>query len=153
MGRSQFSSDNWQWACFRRHGAVRRQPHGRRGVSRCPASRGVAQYFRQQLQFPSKDTYIGVNFTANVAWTWDEDRDIAALMAQRIRADAGMRLFVASGLFDMATTGDGSGFLRAGMPAARLVFVSLPAGHEVYADAATHAQFGAAVRTFLQGMP
>jgi carboxypeptidase C (cathepsin A) len=117
------------------------------------SSPGVAQYLRDQLKFPSQDPYIGVNFTANVAWTWDNDRDTSALVAQRMRSDSGMRLFVASGLFDLATTGDGSGFTHAGVPAGRLTFVSLPGGHEVYGDDATHARFGAAVRSFLRATP
>jgi carboxypeptidase C (cathepsin A) len=115
------------------------------------ASPGVAQYLREQLGFPSHDPYIGVNFTANVAWSYDEDRDTAASVAKRMRQDSGMRLLLASGLFDMATVGDGSGFIGAGVPAGRMMFVSLPSGHEVYGDPATHARFGIAVRNFVQG--
>jgi carboxypeptidase C (cathepsin A) len=117
------------------------------------ASPGVAAYLRDQLKFPSQDPYIGVNFTANVAWTYDENGDTAALVAQRMRQDSRMRLLVASGLFDMATAGDGSGFVQAGVPAKRMTFVSLPGGHEVYGDETTHARFGVAVRSFVQGRP
>lgn len=114
------------------------------------SSPGVAAYLRDQLNFPSRDPYIGVNFTANVAWTWDKTSDTATLVADRMRQESGMRLLVASGLYDMATVGDGSGFLKAGVPSKRMTFVSLPSGHEVYGDDVTHARFGAAVRRFIQ---
>jgi carboxypeptidase C (cathepsin A) len=118
------------------------------------ASPGVAKYLREQLQFPSDDPYIGVNFKVNVAWKYDrKSGSTGALIAQRMRSDPAMRLFAASGFYDLNGGGDGSGFVHDGVPADRLTFVAFPGGHQVYDDDANRARFAAKLRTFVHAEP
>ena len=114
----------------------------------CPA---VARYLRETLRFPSADPYIGVNFTANVAWTWDHDRDTPRQIARRMKSDPRMRLFGVSGFYDLHGGADGSGFVRAGVPSGRLTFQQFAGGHEVYADEANRARFADELRRFVRG--
>jgi carboxypeptidase C (cathepsin A) len=113
------------------------------------ASPAVGQYLREVLKFPSDDPYIGVNFSANVAWKYDKSRDMASLIAARMRDDPRMRLLAVSGFYDLAGGDDERGFVHAGVPARRLTFVQFAAGHEVYADEANRARFAAELRKFV----
>jgi carboxypeptidase C (cathepsin A) len=115
------------------------------------ASPAVARYLRETLRFPSADPYIGVNFTANVAWTWDQDRDTPRQIARRMKSDPRMRLFGVSGFYDLHGGADGSGFVRAGVPSGRLTFQQFAGGHEVYADEANRARFADELRRFVRG--
>ena len=115
------------------------------------ASPGVAKYLREVLGFPSDDPYIGVNFTANVAWKWDPDRNTARQIAARMKSDATMRLYAAAGIYDLQGGGDGAGFLEAGVPPARFTFDQFAGGHEVYDDDANRARFAADLRRFVRG--
>jgi carboxypeptidase C (cathepsin A) len=117
------------------------------------ASPGVGKYLREVLKFPSEDPYIGVNFKVNIAWTYDKGPDTAQLLAQRMRRDPQLRLYACSGFYDYNGGGDGSGFIRAGVPAARLTYVAYPGGHQVYDDAANRARFSADLRKFVRGEP
>jgi carboxypeptidase C (cathepsin A) len=113
------------------------------------ASPGVGKYLHEVLDFPSQDPYIGVNFTANVAWKYDRGQDTASLIAQRTGTDPRMRLFAVSGFYDLAGGDDPSGFVHAGVPPGRLTFLPFAAGHEVYDDDANRARFAAALRKFV----
>ena len=115
------------------------------------ASPGVARYITEMLKFPSEDPYIGVNFQVNVAWHYDTGPGTAQLLAQRMRSDPKLRLFVASGLYDFNGGGDGSGFVRDGVPQARMTYIAYPGGHQVYDDAANRARFSADLRRFVSG--
>jgi carboxypeptidase C (cathepsin A) len=113
------------------------------------ASPAVGEYLREALKFPSDDPYIGVNFSANVAWTYDKSGDTASLIAARMRDDPHMRLLAVSGFYDLAGGDDPSGFVHAGVPRARLTFLQFAAGHEVYSDEANRTRFAAALRKFV----
>ena len=114
-------------------------------------SPAVAKYLREQLGFKSDDPYIGVNFTANVAWKYDrKSGSTATLVARRMRTDSAMRLLAVAGFYDLNGGGDGSGFVRAGVPGGRLSFIAFPGGHEVYDDDANRAHFAAALRAFVR---
>lgn len=115
------------------------------------ASPGVARYLHERLGFPAQDPYIGVNFTANVAWVWDPDKDTAGQIAARMKSDAHLRLFGVSGFYDLHGGADGSGFVREGVPEERLTFLQFAAGHEVYGDDANRARFADALRRFVRG--
>jgi len=113
------------------------------------ASPAVGQYLRDLLRFPSGDPYIGVNFSANVAWKYDHGADTASLIAARLRQDARVRLLAVSGFYDLAGGDDEWGFVHAGVPAGRLTFLQFAAGHEVYGDDANRARFANALRKFV----
>jgi carboxypeptidase C (cathepsin A) len=114
------------------------------------ASSAVGEYLREVLKFPSDDPYIGVNFSANVAWKYDRSGTTASLIAARMRADPRMRLLAVSGFYDLAGGDDANGFVQAGVPAGRLTFIQFAAGHEVYGDEANRARFAAALREFVR---
>jgi carboxypeptidase C (cathepsin A) len=115
------------------------------------ASPTVARYLHESLGFPSDDPYIGVNFLANVAWKYDPNGDTARHVAARMSRDPALRLYAVSGFYDLRGGGDGTGFLEAGVPAARMTFDQFAGGHQVYDDADNRMRFAEHLRRFVRG--
>ena len=108
----------------------------------------VERYITEQLRYASRETYYGVNFTANSQWTFDPV-DPPVELAAAMKADPKLRLFVTTGYFDYAA-GDERNILAAGVSRKRLTFLHLPGPHEVYAGPENLRAFNAAVRAFVR---
>jgi carboxypeptidase C (cathepsin A) len=99
-------------------------------------SPAVGRYIRGDLKFADNDPYYGVNLKANSLWGQgagaDEHEPSATeIMASAMKADPDLKLAVISGFYDLGS-GDGSAFVKAGVPTKRLTLVRLAGGHEVY---------------------
>lgn len=116
-------------------------------------SPAVGYYLTHVLRFPSSEPYYGVNFLANSQWVFATKdggpvESTAVILARAMRADRHLKVFAASGLYDLRST-DGAGFLLNGVPADRLTLDMFAGPHEVYTGAENRARFDNDVRRFV----
>ena len=120
-------------------------------------SPAVGRYIREDLRFADNDPYYGVNLKTNSLWGQGIGADgheptTTEILAGAMKADPDLKLAVISGFYDLGS-GDGSAFVKAGVPTNRLTLVRLAGGHEVYSTAFGGDQdrqlFNEAVRKFV----
>jgi carboxypeptidase C (cathepsin A) len=119
-------------------------------------SPAVGAYLTDDLKFPSKDTYIGVNFSVNVQWNYEKRTNDFEDLAAAMRTNSKLRLFWAGGYYDLTTPAYGAKYTldQAGVPGAQLDANYFPGPHGVYAGAANLKRFDEAVRAFVtKGSP
>lgn len=110
----------------------------------------VGRYLTEVLKYPSTDTYYGVNFSVNAAWTHERGVAIEGL-GQVMRENPKLRLFWAAGYYDLTTPAYAGRYTldQAGVPAGQLTAAYFAGPHGVYDGAANLARFSAAVRAFV----
>ncbi|MGZ6037580.1 MAG: S10 family peptidase [Phenylobacterium sp.] len=114
-------------------------------------SPAVGAYLTKDLNFPSADPYIGVNFSVNVQWNYEKRTNDFEDLAAAMRADPKMRLFWAGGYYDLTTPAYGAHYTldQVGVPPAQLTANYFPGPHGVYAGEANLKRFNEAVRAFV----
>jgi carboxypeptidase C (cathepsin A) len=110
----------------------------------------VGRYLTEVLKYPSTDTYYGVNFSVNAAWTHERGAAIEGL-GQAMRENPSLRLFWAAGYYDLTTPAYAGRYTldQAGVPAGQLTAAYFAGPHGVYNGEANLARFSAAVRAFV----
>jgi len=118
-------------------------------------SPAVGAYLTTALQFPTTDTYIGVNFLVNSKWDYQGRMNDLSALGDRMRQDPHMRLFWATGYYDLTTPSYAARYLldQAGVPAAQLSANYFAGPHGVYGGEANLKRFDAAVRDFVLAKP
>lgn len=116
-------------------------------------SPAVGAYLTKDLKFPSTDTYVGVNFSVNFQWNYEERSNDFEALAAAMRADPKLRLFWAGGYYDLTTPAYAAHYTldQAGVPAAQLDANYFPGPHGVYSGDANLKRFDEAVRHFVLG--
>ena len=111
----------------------------------------MGAYITDELKFPSTDTYIGVNFSVNVQWNYEQRTNDFEDLAAAMRANPKLRLFWAGGYYDLTTPAYGAKYTldQAGVPGGQLDANYFPGPHGVYAGAANLKRFDDAVRAFV----
>jgi carboxypeptidase C (cathepsin A) len=110
------------------------------------------------LRCPVSDDYLAINFKVNGTWDWRHREpgsptltDFTPALTTSLNRHAGLRLFVASGAFDLVTPWGAAEHLvsRPGMPADRVQHRVYAAGHSPYLGDAPRAALAADLRAFL----
>jgi carboxypeptidase C (cathepsin A) len=116
-------------------------------------SAAVAAYLRDQLKFQTDEPYYSINFTANSQWSHEARGGGFAPLAAAMRADPKLRLFWATGYYDLTTPSYSARYTfdQEGIPADRLTAVYFEGPHGVYKGEQNLASFTRAVRTFVAG--
>lgn len=135
----------------------KRAPGAGAGPPPTPASIGpvnspaVAAYLRDQLKFESELPYYAINFTANSQWNYGERRDSFETLAEAMRANPQLRLFWATGYYDLTTPSYAAHYTfdQDGVPPDRLTAVYFEGPHSVYEGDKNLAKFAQAVRAFV----
>lgn len=113
---------------------------------------------RGPLRCPVRDDYLAINFKVNAAWDWRHREpggpaltDYTPALAGSLHRHAGLRLFVASGAFDLITPWGAAEHLvsRPGMPADRVQHRVYAAGHSPYLGDEPRAALAADLRAFI----
>lgn len=114
-------------------------------------SPAVGAYLTNELKFPTSDTYIGVNFSVNAQWNYENRSNDFEALAAAMRANPKLRLFWAGGYYDLTTPAYGAHYTldQVGVPAAQLTANYFPGPHGVYAGEANLKRFNSAVRAFV----
>lgn len=115
------------------------------------------QMIRNELDIRMPRPYISISWAgANFGWRWNRPAGGAAAtpvgdLAMSMRRASGMRLMVASGLYDFATTPAKAenDLADAKLPAARIVFRTYESGHMLYLGDTAEA-FASDVRAFIE---
>ncbi|WP_374469966.1 S10 family peptidase [Phenylobacterium sp.] len=115
-------------------------------------SRAVELYFRKTLKFDSPETYTSLNLDVNAAWDYEDRSDANRFLGEAMRANPGMRLFWASGLYDISTPAYRGRYAldQAGVPADRLTAAQFQGGHSVFTEEGNRAALAEAVRRFVR---
>lgn len=115
-------------------------------------SRAVELYFRRTLRFESPETYNSLNLDVNAAWDYEDRSDANRFLGQAMQANPKMRLFWASGLYDITTPAYRGRYAldQAGVPADRLTVAQFPGGHSVFTEEGNRAALAEAVRKFVR---
>jgi carboxypeptidase C (cathepsin A) len=115
-------------------------------------SAAVEIYFRKTLGFESPETYNSLNLEVNAAWNHEGMGDANIFLGQAMQADPKLRLFWASGLYDITTPAYRGRYAldQAGVPAERLTAAQFPGGHSVFTEEGNRAALAGAVRTFVR---
>lgn len=115
-------------------------------------SKAVEIYFRQVLGFDSPETYNSLNLEVNAAWNHEGMGDANVFLGQAMQADPKLRLFWASGLYDITTPAYRGRYAldQAGVPAERLTAAQFPGGHSVFTEEGNRAALAEAVRKFVR---
>ncbi|WP_369059518.1 peptidase S10 [Caulobacter sp. 73W] len=115
-------------------------------------SEAVEIYFRKALKFESPQTYTSLNLEVNAAWNHEGMTDANVFLGQAMQADPKLRLFWASGLYDITTPAYRGRYAldQAGVPADRLTAAQFPGGHSVFTEEGNRAALAEAVRKFVR---
>ncbi|WP_269714797.1 S10 family serine carboxypeptidase-like protein [Caulobacter sp. NIBR2454] len=115
-------------------------------------STAVEVYFRKTLKFDSPETYTSLNLEVNAAWDHEGMGDANVFLGQAMKADPKLRLFWASGLYDITTPAYRGRYAldQAGVPADRLTAARFPGGHSVFTEEGNRAALAEAVRKFVR---
>jgi carboxypeptidase C (cathepsin A) len=119
----------------------------------------AGRYFRQRLGFPDSNVYKGVNFVVNGKWQWKSmDADFGYFSAlpgleQAMQSHPQLRLFVAGGMYDLATPLSAARYLlqQSKIPPGQSAFMEFPTGHSIFEDESELAKLSAAVKEFISG--
>jgi carboxypeptidase C (cathepsin A) len=119
----------------------------------------AGRYFRQRLGFPDTSVYRGVNFVVNGKWQWKSmEADFGYYSAlpgleQAMQSHPQLRLFVAGGVYDLATPLAAAGYLlqQSRISTGRSTFMEFPTGHSIFEDEAQLAKLSTAVKEFISG--
>lgn len=115
-------------------------------------SRAVELYFRKVLKFESPQTYTSLNLEVNAAWNHEGMGDANVHIGKAMQADPKLRLFWASGLYDLSTPAYRGRYAldQAGVPADRLTAAQFSGGHSVFTEEGNRAALAEAVRKFVR---
>ncbi|MET0339295.1 MAG: peptidase S10 [Caulobacter sp.] len=115
-------------------------------------SEAVEIYFRKVLKFESPQTYTSLNLEVNSAWDHEGMGDANVHLGKAMQADPKLRLFWASGLYDLTTPAYRGRYAldQAGVPADRLTAAQFPGGHSVFTEEGNRAALAEAVRKFVR---
>jgi carboxypeptidase C (cathepsin A) len=119
-----------------------------------PPPNALQTYMTEELKFPAKDTYRGLNLEINAKWKYDVDgalEDTAQRIGVAMRNQSNLRLFWAAGYYDITTPLAGGRYTleHAGMPRDRLTIAAFATGHSVFDGDDNLSRFTDAVRTFV----
>jgi carboxypeptidase C (cathepsin A) len=135
----------------------KRAPGAPAGPPPTPASIGpvpspvVGAYIKDELKFPTAEKdYYGVNFTVNAAWKGFKG-DAMAGLGEAMRAHPNLRLFWATGYYDLTTPSYDAHYTldQDGIPPERLTAAYFEGPHGVYAGEANRKTFDDAIRKFV----
>ena len=117
--------------------------------SREPAA--LEAYFRDTLGFDAPVTYNSLNLDVNAAWDHEGFADANRFLGEAMQADPGLRLFWASGLFDLTTPAYRGRYVldQSGAPPERLTHAQFSGGHSVFTEEANRQALAQAVRDFV----
>ncbi|MGD0583176.1 MAG: hypothetical protein ABR974_09555 [Bacteroidales bacterium] len=101
----------------------------------------MRRYFNSTLSFPDTNRYRSLNLDVNSKWNWSSALNdfyytVVPEFSKAVIKDRGLKIFVAGGIFDMATPFYSARyqFEHAGIPSGRVVFESFPTGHSIFED-------------------
>lgn len=116
-------------------------------------------YFRDTLGYPAQQEYVTIGAVRGSEWDWKipGGRDNNAYLSltpyigKALRENAGMRVFVAQGYYDMATPFFGIEYTmaRPGIPSDRVTWRYYDAGHMMYIHDKDRRALSADVRSFI----
>jgi carboxypeptidase C (cathepsin A) len=112
----------------------------------------VGDYIVHELKFPTTETYYGVNFTVNAAWTHEPaGADPMAAIGQAMKADHRLRVFWAAGYYDLTTPAYAARYTldQDGIAPKRLTATYFAGPHGAYEGEENLAVFSAALRRFV----
>lgn len=114
-------------------------------------SPAVGRYLNEVLKYPATDTYYGVNFAVNAAWTHERKANPYEALGAAMQADPKLRLFWAAGYYDLTTPAYAGRYVldQAGVPGGQLTAAYFAGPHGVYDHPENLARFAAAVRDFV----
>lgn len=110
------------------------------------------------LRCPVDDDYLVINFKLNAAWDWRHREpgaptltDFSSVLTSSLHRNPGLRLFVASGAFDLVTPWGAAEHLvtRPGMPRDRVQHQVYAAGHSPYLGDEARAALAGDLREFI----
>jgi hypothetical protein len=118
--------------------------------SREPAA--LEAYFRDTHGFDAPVTYNSLNLDVNAAWDHEGFADANRFLGEAMQADPGLRLFWASGLFDLTTPAYRGRYVldQSGAPPERLTHAQFSGGHSVFTEEANRQALAQAVRDFVR---
>lgn len=116
---------------------------------------------RARLGVKDEEAYEVLNIKVNMAWAWGRDNqylDVTADLGHALAINDHLRVFVASGVYDLATPPAASDYtidhLLLGLPAWRrehVVHCKYPAGHMMYAHEPSYAALRRDLERFFRG--
>ncbi|MDP1875883.1 S10 family peptidase [Phenylobacterium sp.] len=117
----------------------------------------MSTYMARELKVRMETPYIPIAF-AQVNSKWDygpggpRGRDAAAELAQALRRNPSMRLFVAAGHYDLVTTVGAAEYAlnQADLPPGRVTMKAYPSGHMPYLGADSAQALATDVRAFIR---
>jgi carboxypeptidase C (cathepsin A) len=99
----------------------------------------IKQYFNTTLNFRDSGRYKSLNLDVNSKWSWssalkDFYYTVVPEFSKAVIKNPGLKIFVAGGIFDMATPLGAAKyqFEHSGIPQGRVVFESFPTGHSIF---------------------
>lgn len=109
-------------------------------------------YYRQTLGFETPETYNSLNLDVNSAWDFEGWGDANGFLGAAMQADANLRLFWVSGLYDLTTPSYRGRYIldQSGVPPERLVAAQFPGGHSVFTEETNRKALADAVRAFVR---
>lgn len=112
----------------------------------------LESYYRQTLKFDAPVTYNSLNLDVNAAWDHEGFADANRYLGEAMQADPNLRLFWASGLFDITTPAYRGRYVldQSGVPPERLTHAQFPGGHSVFTEEANRNALAQAVRDFVR---
>ncbi len=117
----------------------------------------VGRYFKHNLGFHSDSIYKGVNFKVNSAWTWKSMDawlgyySVLPGLEKAMKEDVAIKLFVAGGLYDLATPVYGAKYLfdHSKIDPSRISFHIFPTGHSIFEVESELSKFSKKVKEFI----
>jgi carboxypeptidase C (cathepsin A) len=101
----------------------------------------IKQYFNSTLNFQDTGRYKSLNLDINSKWIWssalkDFYYTVVPEFSKAVIKDHGLKIFIAGGIFDMATPFYAAKyqFEHSGISSDRMVFESFPTGHSIFED-------------------
>jgi carboxypeptidase C (cathepsin A) len=98
-------------------------------------------YFNTTLNFRDTNRYKSLNLDVNSKWIWlsalkDFYYTVVPEFSKAVIKNPGLKIFVAGGIFDIATPFGAAKFQfdHSGIPSGRVVFESFPTGHSIFED-------------------
>jgi len=112
-------------------------------VNTDPKKDAVGNYFRNTLGINDNRLYRGINFEVNAKWKWAAMDaylgyySVLPDLENAMQAHAGIKLFVAGGVYDLATPLYATKYLleHSRIDAKNIQFELFPTGHSIFEDA------------------
>ncbi len=112
----------------------------------------VDSYYKDYLKFRTAETYNSLNLDVNSAWNYEDRSDSNQFIGKAMQASPKLRLFWATGYFDLTTPSYGGRYAldQAGVPGERLTAAYFNGGHSVFTDLGNLTALSDAVRKFVR---